>query len=152
MLPLSCVRAAGDDVTYILTASNTGAVRLKNLVMTIPAWASLVNCTPSTAAWPGPWALEVHKNLVCYAHYTFTQDFYEVGLLSFVATGKPNELPAAVESAAADVTPTYSASLTYHEGPCVLPDAARECHVTSVFRAEPGTIPQPVAHMFMPHS
>lgn len=131
------MHATGDDVTYTLTASNTGAVRLKNLVMTIPTWATLVNCTPSTPTWPGPWTLEVHKALVCYAHYTFTQDFYEAGKLSFVATGKPTELPAAVESAAADVTPTYSASMTYHEGPCVLPLSAREFQLASfVFRVD----------------
>jgi hypothetical protein len=118
-----CVRVclAGTIVTFSITASNTGAVRLKNLTVGLPPWAHLRNCTPAL-----PGTIPVYGSMVCFADYTFDQDFYEAGPLSFSAWAKPNELPAAVQSQPTVVTPTYTPSLVYHQGSCTLPAAARK--------------------------
>lgn len=112
---------AGSQVLYTIIAGNTGAVRLKNVTVQVPQWATLLNCTP-----PLHGTIPTYSSMVCYASYVFSQDFYEAGLLSFVATAKPNELAAAVQSQAADVTPTYTPELTYQQGNCTLPPAARK--------------------------
>jgi hypothetical protein len=97
---------------------------MKNLTLAIPSWATMLNCTPSTPAL-GPWIIAPYKQLVCFAEYSFSQDFYEAGLLSFTAEAKPNEL-ALVTSAPATVQPTYSATMAFHEGACTLPVVACE--------------------------
>jgi hypothetical protein len=114
--------AAGHKTDYTITATNTGAVRLKNITLNIHDWATLDSCNP---ALPGP--ILVHGSMECQVHYIFTQDFYEAGALAFVASAKANELNTAVESAPASVDPsaTYLAKLLYKQGTCVLP-AARE--------------------------
>lgn len=112
---------AGSQVLYTITAGNTGAVRLKNVTVQVPQWATLLNCTPALHG-----TIPTYNSMVCYASYVFSQDFYEAGPLSFVASAKPNELPAAVQSQAAMVTPTYTPQLTYQQGNCTLPPAARK--------------------------
>lgn len=107
-------------MSYTITAGNTGAVRLKNLTLQVPSWANVTDCTPSL---PGPWIIAPYKTLVCHAQYTFSQDFYEAGPLSFVSSAKPAELAAAVQSAPAVIAPTYTASLTAHKGSCTFPTA-----------------------------
>lgn len=114
------VLSAGDSVTFTVTATNTGAVRLKNMVLQLPGWAVLANCTSSLPA-----VVDPHKSLTCHASYTFSQDVYEAGPLSFVAAVKPDELNTSVVSSAAVVQPVYTASLDYHQGPCSLPLSSR---------------------------
>lgn len=118
----------GAPVSYIITARNTGAVRLKNLSLLLPPWASVANCTPSGTV-PGPWTIWPHRALVCRAEYNVTHDFYEAGPLSFVASAKPNELNTSVASAPAVITPTYTAGLSSQEGACSLPSAARKYRI-----------------------
>lgn len=120
-LNVACAPCAGSEVVYTITAGNTGSVRLKNVSVQVPPWAQLLNCTP-----PVQGTIPTYGSMVCYAGYTFSQDFYEAGVLSFTASAKPNELPAFVQSQAATVTPTYTPQLTFHPGNCTLPPAARE--------------------------
>lgn len=107
---------AGGMVTYTIRAGNTGARRLSAVVLTIPPWAALQNCTPDVA---GP--IPVHGSMVCYASYTFNQDTFEAGSLDFVASAKPAELQQAVESSPATVTPSYTTQWTFYQGACVMP-------------------------------
>jgi hypothetical protein len=93
---------------------------MKNVTVDVPSWAQLKNCTPALHG-----TIPVHGSMVCFAEYTFDQDFYEAGPMSFRAWAKPNELPAPVQSQPATVTPTYTPQLAYHQGNCTLPSAAR---------------------------
>lgn len=108
-------------------------MRLKNTVLTVPPWATITTCTPALPA-----TIETYSALQCTATYTFDQDFLEAGPLSFVAAAKPAELPVAVESAAAVVVPSYTASLDYVLGACTLPLSSRECRATGVGGCESG--------------
>jgi hypothetical protein len=115
-LPLT----TGTEVTFTITASNTGPVRLRNLTMDIPAPATLQNCTPALA---GP--IPVHGSMVCYATYTFTQEWYEEGQLQLQASAQPHELSTPVTSGQATVTTTYLQQLQYHPGACTLPESRK---------------------------
>lgn len=116
--------AADQKATYTITVTNIGAVRLKNIALTVPIDAVVTACTP---AGPGPWTVEPYKTLVCTAEYLFDQILYEAGSFDFQATAISTELPSpGVTSAAARITPTYSPGLQVNKGTCVLPTIARK--------------------------
>lgn len=117
------VSKAADTVSYTITATNTGAVRIRDLALAVPAWLSLDSCTP---ALPGPWIVEPFKQVVCQASYSFSQDFYEAGPLSMVASATTTSLPDVVHSAPAVVTPTYTSGVDVQIGTCSLPSSARK--------------------------
>lgn len=115
---------AGDTVEYSITASNTGAVRLRQVAVVAPGWANVTGCVPSL---PGPWVLGPHERVVCRASYTFSQDVYEAGTLSFVAGATAAELNSTiVSSEPATISPSYAAGLDVQVEACTLPSAARE--------------------------
>jgi hypothetical protein len=113
-------------VTYTITAGNTGARRLSNVVLTIPTWATLQNCTPAVTAETVAGPIQVHSSMVCYAEYKFDQDTYEAGALAFVASAKPTEMPQAVTSSPATVNPVYMTQWAFYQGACDMPPAARK--------------------------
>jgi hypothetical protein len=125
---LSCVYA-GDTAAYTVRVSNTGPVRLKSLDLTVPDWATIINCTCNgvTASATGTYTIEPHKALVCHAEYEFSQDVYEHGPLHFEASAVSTELPAGVTSAPATITPSYTLMLEFSQGECTLPNTARKC-------------------------
>lgn len=107
-------------MTYTIRAGNTGARRLNLVDVTIPVWATMLNCTPALNG-----TLPVHSSMECYANYTFDQDTYEAGPLDFVASAKPAEMQA-VFSSPATVNPTYTTQWAFYQGACVMPTAARK--------------------------
>lgn len=110
----------GTEVSFTITASNTGPVRLKNITLDIPTWATLSNCTPALA---GP--IEVHGSMVCYATYTFTQARYEQGQLDFNVSAVATQLHTVVKSGVATVSTTYTQQLQYYPGDCTLPESRK---------------------------
>jgi hypothetical protein len=123
-------------VSYIITASNTGPVRLNSMELTIPTWATLVNCTPSL---PGPWVMAPYKALSCHASYTFSQDVYEVAALSFVANVQAKvhgNVAVSGTSAPATVPFAFDPQMQPYKGACTLPQTARkpEARLVGVLR------------------
>jgi hypothetical protein len=118
-------------VTYTITAGNTGARRLSAVVLTIPTWAALRNCTPAVTAGTVAGPVQVHSSMVCYAQYTFDQDTFEAGALEFVASAQPFELQQAVTSLASTVTPQYRTGWVFYQGACAMPSARKSVRCSS---------------------
>ncbi len=83
---------AGDTVTYTMTATNTGAVSLHDVLITDPmAGLSALSCTPGSGS-----TLVANATMTCSATYTVTQTDVDAGSISNTATVEslaPNNVP-----------------------------------------------------------
>lgn len=83
MVASARVSRANATVFLLVTASNTGNVRLRNVTLSIPDLA--LSC-PSTQL------LEVDRHIECNGSFQFNQDTFEAGNKSFMAEGTASEL------------------------------------------------------------
>jgi hypothetical protein len=118
------VLSAGTTVTYTVTLTNTGAVRLTTVALVWPAWidANAVTCTPSMTA---PFTLQTFSSATCQVDYVVPQDVYEEGPLDLVATATSATLNAAVASSPATVQMQYHHDLDVTISGCVIPNARK---------------------------
>jgi hypothetical protein len=110
-------------VTFEVTLTNTGSVRLTNVALTIPAWTTKVNCS----AVGSTWTIQPHSKVTCYVQHSFTQDSLEAGDKSFTASATATELVAAgtasVTSAAVAVATVRQHNLVVTPGACTMPSS-----------------------------
>lgn len=115
---------AGEMVTYTVTLTNIGAVRLHSTNITWPDWVTPTTCSPVHSGSPSTtsWTVDPYRTVVCQGTYTFDQDAYEAGQLSMAAAASASELANPVSTSSAMVNPTYSHRLDYViESTCNIP-------------------------------
>jgi hypothetical protein len=118
-------------VTFEVTLANTGSVRLTNVALTLPAWTTKVNCSVAGTTW----TIQPHSTVVCYAQHSFTQDTFEAGDKSFVASATAAEIGSGavpVASPAVTVTTVHQHNLVVTPGACTMP-ASGELPLTCCF-------------------
>ncbi len=121
---VTSVTAAGDDIPYALTATNSGNVPLSNVTITDPLVSNLV-CIPATPVA----SLAVGASISCTGSYTVTQaDINRVGSgdgtddavirNTATAAGTPPSGPAVSDSASVDVNlPALSTAGSFTKTP-----------------------------------
>lgn len=109
---------------YTVTLTNTGAVRLRDPTLALPAWISSSSCNPELAA---GFNLAAFGSVTCQASYVVPQDVYETGPLELTASVTSATLAATtVTSSPATVQMQYHHDLDVTISNCIIP-SAREC-------------------------
>lgn len=127
--------SAADVVTYTVTATNTGSLRLTNLAITIPTVTNLVcsygadNTTINTALTSSV-VLELDAVVQCVGTYTFTQDDIESPPKVVAATATSTTVKGAHTFTSNDVSVTAlnapSLRVDILTADCIKPLRARE--------------------------
>lgn len=127
--------AAGDIVTYTITATNTGSLKLTNLAFSIPTVTDLacVYGTSNTSV-TGPLissvVLELDAVVVCTGTYNFTQDDIEAvpKVVAATATCDTVKGPQTYTSNQVTVTPLNSPAMSVdiQLADCIAPTRARK--------------------------
>lgn len=125
---------ADTAVQYTITLTNTGAVRLNSIVLSLPTWISTFTCTPDLASH----ILQTYGSVTCTADYTVPRDVYEApaGQLDFVASATTTKVASAVASSPAIVQMQCHHDLDVTISNCVLP-SARKCQHYCVLNSYP---------------
>lgn len=109
---------------FTIDVVNIGAVRLHQVSLTVPQWTELINCSDAAAKW----TIQPFEKVTCLAKHEFTQDTFEQGDKSFVASATADELEAAVASSTAVTVATLrTVGWTFTSIACVLPNTSEYC-------------------------
>lgn len=96
---------AGDEVTFKLTATNTGTLRLRNVALGIPEDinSTIVCTTDGTASGPGASVLEPGSVIQCNASLTVTTARIEAGPKTLTVSAAGSSVLGAMSSVAKSV-------------------------------------------------
>lgn len=106
---------------FTIDVVNTGAVRLHNVSLTVPQWTELINCSNAAAHW----TIQPHEKVTCFAKHEFTQDSFEAGDKSFVASARADQLQTEASATAVTVTTSQTVGWTFTTTACLLPNASK---------------------------